>query len=101
MFLVGFVLLCLSALYHMKKSLNFDGLSGREKIWQHFPINCYKMATHMKHLTYLLNRKISTPLLSANKISSANVLKLEVTGNFGYIRDSTNKVNRQPQSVRV
>ena len=87
MFLVGFVLLCMNALYHMKKSLNFDGLSGQEKIGQHFSINCYKMATQMKHLHTCLIEK--SPLLF-----SSNVLKLGVSGNFGLIRDSTNKVNR-------
>ena len=48
-------------------------------------------------LTYLFGQNISILFLSANK----TFLCLGVTRIFGSIRDPTNKVNRQPQSVRV
>ena len=41
--------------------------------------------------TILFGQYISTLLLSANKNNSADLVKLGVTGNFGLIRDSTNK----------
>ena len=69
-----FCVLCMNALYHMKKSLNFDGLSGQEKIGQHFSINCYKMATQMKHLHTCLIEK-SPLLFSSNVRYSTNKVK--------------------------
>ena len=91
MVLVGFVLFCVKALQHMKKCLNFDGLSGQEKIWQHFSINCskigqsYQTPCSYEAIKYLFGQDISTRLLSANWNSSADHLKFGVTGNFGLI----------------
>ena len=44
------------------------------------------MSIEHLHRPTCFGQNISTPLLSANKCSSAEVLKLEVTDNFGLIR---------------
>ena len=66
----------------MKKHLNFDGLSGQEKIGQHSPVHCSKIGHLCEAFPYLSGQNISTPLLSANKNSSSDLLKLGLTGKF-------------------
>ena len=52
--------------------------------------------------TYLFSRNISTSLLSGNKITKIPLLIiLNNNRMIRSIRDSTNMVNRKPQSVRV
>ena len=66
----------------MKKNLNFDGLSGQENFKQHSPVPCSKIGHLCEAFPYLSGQNISTPLLSANKNSSADLLKLGVAGKF-------------------
>ena len=66
----------------MKKNLNFDGLSGQGKIGEHSPVHCSKIGHLCEAFPYLSGQNISTPLLSANKNSSADLLKLGLTGKF-------------------
>ena len=66
----------------MKKCINFDAPAGQEEIGQHFHINCSKIAHSYEAFTYQFGRNNYTPLLSANKNYSADLLKLGVTGNF-------------------
>ena len=67
----------------LRKCLSFDGLCGQEKIGQHFPMNCSEFGHSYEAFTFLLGQNIAIHLLSANKDSSIDLLKLPVTRNFG------------------
>ena len=72
------VLCCLKASHRIKKCLNFDGLSGQETNGQHFPfpINCSKIGHSYEAFTYLFGQNIFICLLSTNKNSPVDLLKL-------------------------
>ena len=59
-----------------KKCLNLDDLSWQEKIGQRFPMNCFKICHSYEALPYLLSQNVFNRLLSANKNSSVNLVKL-------------------------
>ena len=83
--------------FTIEKYLNFDGLSGQEKIWQHILMSCSKIGHSNEAFTYLFGQYIFIHLLSAN-----NMLKYAVTGtcNFRLIRDSTNKLCKKMNSLK-
>ena len=83
LFLVRFVFCCLRALHHWNECLKFDDLSGQEIIRHHFPMYGFKIGHSYEAFTYLFCRNIFIRLLSASKISSVNLLKLNrVSGKF-------------------
>ena len=101
-----FVWFCLNALYQIKKCLNFDGLSEQEKIGQalpyeliymyiiyealsshtagqsfstpHAPWSWFRSSGQSTGLEPIPGGLCSTPLYSANKISIADLLTLEI-----------------------
>ena len=80
-FVLGVVLFDLKALHHLKKCLNFHGLYEQGKIGLLSPKNCSKIGLSDEALqTVCLKYSISTNcLLSANRNSSAELLKSGVT----------------------
>ena len=63
--LVGLVLFYLKAHRHIKKCLNFHGLS--EQNWAALPLNCSKIGHSYEAFKYLFDGNISTPLLCNQK----------------------------------
>ena len=72
----------------MKKFLGFDGLS-RQKNGQHFSMNNSKFGHSYEAFTNLFGRNTSFVFSQLNY--RVDLFNLAITGNFGLIRDSTNK----------
>ena len=86
--LIAFVLCWSKALHHWKNASTLVCL-GKKQLGSTFTWIVPRLVTHMKHLhTCLAYISVSIHLLSANKISFADLLKVAVTRKLGLIRDS-------------
>ena len=81
-FLDGFVLFCLRALYHKERPQLWWSIWAKTN-WAALLKICSKIGHSYEAFTCLFCRNISTRLSSANRNSSANLLKLGVTSNVG------------------